>query len=194
METLEEITNASEPIGITIDGLQVREVPGPKGAPWVGNYFSIFPDHLGNNERMFQKYGPVFQTTSMGRKVIQCNDPAIALIALTESDFFSKIVSNENHPLHPLLSQTAGVFISDTDNPSWKLVHKFLPPCLGPKAVRHYAPLMNATIDSALPVFDTLESNGESWNVYQYMLKLGSQAIGHLVLDMDFDHFHDPDA
>lgn len=24
----------------------------------------------------------------------------------------------------------------------WKIVHKYLPPALGPKAVRHYAPKM----------------------------------------------------
>ncbi len=136
MGDIESTTDSA--IGITIDGQAVREIPGPPLAPFIGNYFSIFPDHLGNNERMFRRYGPVFQSTSMGRKVIQVNDPKIALIVLSESEFFTKQVSNENHPLHPLLSQTAGVFTSDTDNPAWKLVHKFLPPCLGPKAVRHY--------------------------------------------------------
>lgn len=29
-----------------------------------------------------------------------------------------------------------------TDSDSWKIVHKYLPPALGPKAVRHYAPKM----------------------------------------------------
>ena len=29
-----------------------------------------------------------------------------------------------------------------TDLQRWKLVHKYLPPALGPKAVRHYAPKM----------------------------------------------------
>lgn len=133
-----EIESASSAIGITVNGHSIREIPGPPGAPWVGNYFSIFPDHLGNNERMFRKYGPVFQSTSLGRKVIQTNDPRIALVALTESDFFTKNVSNVNHPLYPLFSKTAGVFISDTDSQAWRVVHKFLPPALGPKAVRHY--------------------------------------------------------
>ena len=171
----------------------MREVPGPKGVPWLGNYFEIFPDHLGNHQRLFEKYGPIFQTTSLGRKVLEVNDPALALIAFTESDFFSKIL-NENHPLYPLRSDQAGVFISDTDNPAWKTVHKFMPPALGPKAVRHYAPLMNETISNALPVFDQLELVDEAWNVYQYMLKLGAQAVGKLVLDMDFGHFKDTDA
>lgn len=130
---------------------------------------------------MFQRYGPIFQSTTMGRKVIQTNDPVLALIALQESDFFSKKTSNQNHPLYPLRDSVSGVFLSDTDTEAWRLVHKFLPPALGPKAVRHYAPLMNKTIDDAMPVFDKLEQEDQSWNVYQYMLKLGSQAIGHLV-------------
>lgn len=171
----------------------MREVPGPKGLPWLGNYLEIFPDHLGNHRRLFEKYGPIFQTISLGRKVSQINDAELANIVFTESDFFTKGI-NENHPLYPLKSETAGVFISDTDNPAWKTVHKFLPPALGPKAVRHYAPLMNATIAEAMPVFDELESVNQAWNVYQYMLKLGSQAIGKLVLDMDFGHFQNADA
>ena len=42
-----------------------------------------------------------YKTTNMVRKVLQTNDPVLALIALSESDFFSKIITNENHPLHP---------------------------------------------------------------------------------------------
>ena len=53
---------------------------------------------------------------------------------------------------------------------------------------------MNATINGAIPVFDQLESKDQAWNVYQYMLKLGSQAIGKLVLGMDWGHFTDEDA
>jgi hypothetical protein len=68
----------------------------------------------------------VFQTTNFGRKAIQINDADIALIVLTESDFFSKII-NESHPLYPIKSQTAGVFLSDTDNPVRILMGKKLP-------------------------------------------------------------------
>ena len=101
---------------------------------------------------MFRKYGCVFQSTSMGRKVIQTNDPRVALTVLTESDFFTKAVSNPNHPLHPLLNPTAGVFTSDTDTDAWRTVHKFLPPALGPKAVRHYVSRSVCKIDVHLNV------------------------------------------
>ena len=34
-----DITSSEESIGITVDGHSVREVPGPQGLPYVGNYF-----------------------------------------------------------------------------------------------------------------------------------------------------------
>lgn len=53
---------------------------------------------------------------------------------------------------------------------------------------------MQATVEDAFNVFDQLDEAGEAWNVYQYMLKLGSQAVGKLVLGIDFKHFTSPDA
>ena len=53
---------------------------------------------------------------------------------------------------------------------------------------------MNETINIALPIFDQLEASDQAFIVYQYMLKLGAQAIGHLVLDQDFGHFKEVDA
>jgi hypothetical protein len=198
LSELQEITTSDTPIGITVDGHTVRDVPGPQGLPWVGNYFegkktggiesqeadivhTVYPDHLGNNQRLFDKYGPIFKSTNMGKTVCQTNDPTIGQIAFTESEFFSKEI-NDDHPLKPIKQEAAGVFVSDTSNPyvklelklivilltycqqsvillsthlaidleyptdlpRWKIVHKYLPPALGPKAVRHYAPKMYA--------------------------------------------------
>lgn len=121
------------------------------------------------------------------------NDPALAAIVFAESDFFSKNII-EGHPLHPIKNPEAGVFVADTDTDEWRMAHKFLPPALGPKAVRHYAPTMQQTVDQACKVFDELDERGEAWNVYPYMMKLGSQAVGKLVLGMDFGHFTAVDA
>ncbi|RDW93855.1 cytochrome P450 [Aspergillus mulundensis] len=184
---------APGPIAITIDGHAVREPDGPKGLPFVGNYFEVFPDHLGNHQRLFDIYGPIFKTNNLGRTTYQTNDPQLSAIVLSETDFFSKIL-NKSHPLYPLKTPEAGVFLADTDSESWRLAHKFLPPALGPKAVRHYAPTMQATVEDAFKAFDALDEAQEAWNVYQYMLKLGSQAVGKLTLGIDFEHFTSPDA
>ncbi|ERF70804.1 hypothetical protein EPUS_08991 [Endocarpon pusillum Z07020] len=152
-----------------------------------------FPDHLGNNQRLIEKYGPIFQTNFMGATNCYTNDPQLALICFSETHFFSKQII-PGHPLFPIKQNKAGVFIGDTNDPSWKVVHKFMPPALGPKAVRHYAPTMNNCVDEAWPVFDELEKRGKAWNVYQYMLKLSSSTVGKIMLGKDLNHFSSVDA
>ena len=188
-----DVIAANGPVSITVDGHGVRDPPGPKGLPYVGNFLEVYPDHLGNHQRLFEQYGPIIKTENMGRTVYQTNDPQISAIAFTESDFFTKKI-NEAHPLYALKTPSAGVFLGDTDTPEWKVAHKFLPPALGPKAVRHYAPTMQKTVEEAFQVFDALDERGEAWNVYQYMLKLGSQAVGKLTLGLDFHQFTAVDA
>ncbi|KAK5690303.1 hypothetical protein LTR17_025980 [Elasticomyces elasticus] len=193
VEELTALQNTFDPVAITVGGHAVRDVPGPEGLPWVGNYFEVFPDHLGNNLRLFEKYGGLFKTTSFGSTTYLTNDPVIAQIGLSETEFFSKVIV-PNHPLYPIKTPDAGVFLADSTDPSWKIVHKFMPPALGPKAVRHYAPIMNQELRMSLPVFDELESRDEAWNVYQFMLKLSSATVGKIMLGKDFGHFTSVDA
>lgn len=188
-----DVISTSGPVAIAIDGHAVRDPPGPTGLPYVGNYFEVYPDHLGNHQRLFEQYGPLIKTTNMGRTTYQTNDPELSAIVFAESDFFTKKI-NEAHPLYALKTPAAGVFLGDTDTPEWKVAHKFLPPALGPKAVRHYAPTMQKTVEDSFRVFDAFDQQGEAWNVYRYMLKLGSQAVGKLTLGLDFEHFNEPDA
>ncbi|KAK6837003.1 cytochrome P450 oxidoreductase [Apiospora arundinis] len=190
---LADVLEAEGPIAISVDGKAVREVPGPKGLPYIGNYFEVYPDHLGNHQRLFERYGPFIKTCNMGSTIYHTNDPALSQIIFSESEFFTKNII-PGHPLHPIKNKESGVFLGDTDTEEWRLTHKFLPPALGPKAVRHYAPTMQKTVEDAFKVFDELDGRDEAWNVYPYMLKLGSQAVGKLVLGMDFGHFEAVDA
>ncbi|KAL3601779.1 hypothetical protein FPOAC2_06052 [Fusarium poae] len=193
LNVVSEVLEIDDPIAISINGNAVRDVPGPAGIPYFGNYLEIYPDHLGNHQRLFEKYGPLFTTSSMGNRLYQTNSAELSNIFLSEDHYFTKDIV-PGHPLHPIKNQEAGVFLADTDTEQWRLAHKFLPPALGPKAVRHYAPTMQRTVESSFKVFDELDQKGEAWNVYQYMLKLGSQAVGKLVLGMDFAHFEQVDS
>lgn len=74
------------------------------------------------------------------------------------------------------------------------MVHKFLAPIFGPKAVRHYAPTINSCVREAFPVLDELEDRNEAWNTYQVMLKLSSGTVGKIVLGKDFGHMASPDT
>ncbi|OJJ32920.1 hypothetical protein ASPWEDRAFT_61130 [Aspergillus wentii DTO 134E9] len=193
LHDIPSITSTASPVAITIDGHAVRDAPGPPGLPYVGNYLEVYPDHLGNHQRLFDQYGPLIKTTNMGRVTYQTNDPVLSAIAFAESDFFTKYI-NPAHPLYALKQPSAGIFLGDTDTPEWKVTHKFLPPALGPKAVRHYTPTMQTTVEDAFTVFDAFDEKNEAWNVYQYMLKLGSQAVGKITLGIDFQHFSAPDT
>ncbi|KAK9244610.1 cytochrome P450 [Lipomyces tetrasporus] len=190
---LSEIQASVGIITIKVDGHALRDVPGPPGLPLIGNYLEVFPDHLGNNQRLFDRLGPLFQTNSLGKIVCQTNDPELAQICFAESQFFSKEIVPD-HPLYPIKNQKAGVFLGDTSNPDWKVVHKFLPPALGPKAVRHYASPMNSCCEEAFSVFDELEKRNKAWNAYQYMLKLSSGTVGKIMLGKDLQHFTSVDA
>ncbi|PFH58277.1 hypothetical protein XA68_13924 [Ophiocordyceps unilateralis] len=180
-------------VAIAIDGKPVRDVPGPEGMPFFGNTLDIYPDHLRRNQNFFDQYGPLFTTNTMGNQIYLTNCPKLCTIFSAESEFFTKNIV-PGHPLFPIKDPDAGVFLGDTDTEQWRLAHKFLPPALGPKAVRHYAPHMLNCVEQSFKVFDELDKQDEAWNVYPYMLKLGSQTIGKLVLGMDFNHFTSPDA
>ncbi|RFU77623.1 cytochrome p450 [Trichoderma arundinaceum] len=193
LTSVADVLAADGPIAISIDGSAVREIPGPKCLPYLGNYTQIYPDHLGNHQRLFDKYGGLFAVTSLGVKWHYTNDPNLANIFFTESEFFTKKVI-PGHPLHPFNLENAGIFFGSTDSENWRITHKFLPPALGPKAVKHYAPKMQLTVEDAFKVFDQLDENEEAWNVFPYMLKLASQAITKLILGMNVQHFTSVDA
>ncbi|OQE43621.1 hypothetical protein PENCOP_c003G06013 [Penicillium coprophilum] len=194
--TVEEILAATSskatPIGLRVDGQAVQSPQGPEGLPLVGSFYEIFPDHLGNHYRLFRKYGHVIKTTNMGKTTYLTDSPEVAAVALTESVYMTKKI-NESHPLWGVKDNTA-IFIGDTETENWRLAHKFLPPAMGPKAVRHYTPLMQECVRKSFAVFDELDAHGKSWNAYQYMVKLASQTIGKFSLGTDFEHFTDVDA
>lgn len=179
-------------MGLRIDGNAVQCPQGPPGLPLVGSYYEIFPDHLGNHYRLFRKYGPVIKTTNMGKTTYLTDSPQVAAIALAESAYMTKNI-NPSHPLFGVKDNTA-IFIGDTETENWRLAHKYLPPAMGPRAVRHYTSVMQACARTALPVFDELDANDESFNVYQFMVKLASQTIGHFSFGKDFGHFDAVDA
>ncbi|KAE8371565.1 cytochrome P450 [Aspergillus bertholletiae] len=195
-ETLSSVADIlsapTSPIGLRIDGNAVQTPQGPPGLPLVGSFYEIFPDHLGNHYRLFRKYGPVIKTTNMGKTTYLTDDPQVAAVCFAESAYMTKKI-NESHPLWGVKDNTA-IFIGDTETENWRLAHKYLPPAMGPRAVRHYTGLMQDCARKSFPVFDELDARDESWNVYQYMVKLASQTIGSFSLGKDFHHFDTVDS
>ncbi|KAL6701696.1 cytochrome P450 [Trichoderma pleuroticola] len=188
-----DVLAADGPIVISIDGGAVREIPGPKGLPYLGNFTQMYPDHLGHHQRLFETYGKLSAVTTFGTTWNYTNDPNLTNIFFTESEFFTKGVI-EGHPLHSFNLGDAGIFFGSTDTESWRANHKLFLPALGPKAVKHYAPKLQDTTEGAFSVFDQLDKDGEAWDAFPYMLKLTSQAIVKLILGMQVRHFASADT
>ncbi|KAL4811867.1 cytochrome P450 [Aspergillus spinulosporus] len=190
--TIENILR-SKSVGITVNGHPVRSPQQPQGIPIFGNHFEIYPDHLGNHERLFNKYGSVIRTNNMGRVTYLTNDPDIAALAFRDNDYFTKAPSSASHPLFGIRDQTA-LFLCDTESPAWKEAHKFIPPSMTPRAVRHYTPLLQQSVDTVFNVLDIFDDKGQAFNVYHLTAKLASQVICQLVLGVNLHHFDAVDS
>jgi cytochrome P450 len=194
LDTIEAILACETPIAITVDGNAITEPRGPNGLPVIGNFYEIFPDHMGNHQRLFKKYGPIIKTNNLGRINYFTNDPEISRIAYLESHgLFTKKTSESGSPLYGIRDNSA-LFTCDTETPSFALTHKFIPPSMSPSAVRHYAPLMQEAVQSSFTVFDTLDKTGLAINVYQFMVKLSGQLLCRFVLGHDPHHFDAPNS
>ena len=192
LESIDDLDKSKGSIRVTIDGRPIRKPLGPSPLPVVGNHFEIYPDHLGNHERLFRKYGSVIRTENMGTTTYVTNDPEVARHLFKEGLFFTKKTSDPQHPLYFMRDQT-GLFTCDTESPAFRASHKFVPPGLSPQAIGHYTPLIQTCVEASFKVFDELEANGEVFNVYQYMFKLAGQVIYRVVLGLDLGHFDSVD-
>jgi cytochrome P450 len=171
----------------------VTEPLGPKPLPLVGNHYELYPDPLGNFDRLFARYGPIIKTVNMGTTIYQTNDPAIARFVLREGEAFTKNTSDPSHPLYYMQHQLS-LFTCDSDSPAFSASHKFVPPALSPRAVAHHSPLIQAAARSIFPVLDRFAANDEAFHVYHFMFKLAGQVIWRVVVNQDLKHFDSVDT
>jgi cytochrome P450 len=159
----------------------------------VGNHYEIYPDPLGNYDRLFARYGPIIKTVNMGTTTYQTNDPEIARYVLREGNLFTKTTSHPSHPLYYMQHQ-ASLFTCDSDSPAFPIGHKFVPPALSPRAIAHHSPLIQDAARSIFPVFDQLSDRELAFNVYHYMFKLAGQVIWRVGVGQDLQHFRAVDT
>jgi cytochrome P450 len=169
----------------------IREPPGPRSLPFVGNRYELYPDVLGNYDRLFSVYGPMIKTVNMGRTIYHTNDPAIARHVMREDKLFTKTTSDPSHPLHYMGTQES-LFTCDSASPAFAPSHKFVPPTMSPRAIAHFTPLIQDATQSIFKAFDQLADADQAINVYQYMFKLASQIIWRAVFGQDLKHFESP--
>jgi cytochrome P450 len=189
--SLEAIKASDSPVELRISqdvSRPIRLPPGPRALPIVGNHYEIYPDPLGNYDRLFERYGPMIKTVNMGTTIYHTNDPEISRQVLREGEFFTKITSEPSHPLYYMREQRA-LFMCDSASPAYPLAHKFVPPALSPRAMAHHAPKVQDAARSIFGVLDELADRDLAFNVYQFMFKMAGQIIWQVVVGQDLQHF-----
>ncbi|KAG9186001.1 hypothetical protein G6011_02557 [Alternaria panax] len=181
------------PVSVVVSGRKVRDPQGPAGIPFFGNYFDVYPDHVGNYRRLFDTYGRVIKVQNIGRTFYVTDDPEVAKLAFRDGEYFTKAPTSPGHPLHGIEDPNA-LFLCDTESAAWKEVHKFLPPSMSPKAMRHHLPSIIDAITSSFNILDQTESLGQAFNVFKYASKLASKISAKLVLGVDLNHFDSLDT
>ncbi|KAJ4413539.1 hypothetical protein N0V82_008477 [Gnomoniopsis sp. IMI 355080] len=180
-------------ITLMVDYQPVRRPLGPRQLPLMGNYFEIYPDHIGNHERLLKRFGSVIKTVNMGITTYITNDPRVSEVVLGENEFFTKTVSDPVHPLYYMRDETS-LFTCDTTSPAFKTAHKFIAPGLSPRAVRNYFPGMQKAVEASFTVFDELDRREQAFHAYQFMFKLGGEIIYKVVLGLETNHFRSVDT
>jgi cytochrome P450 len=187
--TLGEVEAALSPVELRgSNNTPIRTPPGPQCLPLVGNHYEVYPDALGNYERLFSRYGPMIKTVNMGTVIYHTNDPEISRCLLKEGEYFTKKTSDPSHPLHYMSIQSA-LFTCDSDSPAFAISHKFVPPALSPRAIAHYTPHMQDSCRSIFPILDQLAEKELAFNVYHYTFKLASEIIWRMVVGGSLGHF-----
>lgn len=180
-------------MSVVVSGRGIKDPQGPTGIPFFGNYFDIYPDHVGNYRRLFETYGGVIKVQNVGRTFYLTNDPEVAKLAFRDGEYFTKAPTSPGHPLHGIEDPSA-LFLCDTESPAWKEAHKFLPPSMSPKAMRHHLPSIIDAVTSSFNVLDQTETLSKAFNVFKYAGKLASQVSAKLVLGVDLNHFDSLDT
>ncbi|KAJ6605263.1 cytochrome P450 [Mycena vulgaris] len=194
LETVDSILAAGS-VAILISGKKVRPVPGPTGGiPFIGGYSEIYPDFIGNYQRLLHKYGHIVHVGYLGKSIYLTDDPDCAGVVLSESEFYSKQIS-ENHPLVPLkMSLPNGIFTADSSNPAWSTSHKFMMTAMGATAMRTYVRTMDQTAKRLVQCFDQLREQGKSFNAFPWALRAAAQTIGEVALGIDYKMLDNMDS
>ncbi|KAJ7472797.1 cytochrome P450 [Mycena latifolia] len=186
LDTIESIV-AETRVAILISGKKVRPVPGPTGGiPFIGGYSEIYPDFMGNYDRLLRKYGHIVHVSYLGKSIYLTDDPDCAGVVLSEGEFYSKQI-NDNHPLFPLQTTLPnGLFTTDTSNPAWSTGHKFMMTAMGATAMRNYVRTMDLTAKHLVQCFDALLEQGKGFNAFPWALRASAQTIGEVAVGIDF--------
>ncbi|KAJ7890372.1 cytochrome P450 [Mycena leptocephala] len=182
-------------VSILISGKKVRPVPGPTGGiPFIGGYSEIYPDFMGNYQRLLRKYGHIVHVSVLGKNLYLTDDPDCARVALSEGEFFLKQI-NRDHPLFPLkMTLQNGIFTADSNHPDWSTSHNFMMSAMGAKAMRNYVRIMDHTAGRLVKCFNELLGKGKSFGAFPWGVRAAAQTIGEVSIGIDLKMLDNADS
>ncbi|KAJ6564144.1 cytochrome P450 [Mycena capillaripes] len=186
---------AERTVAVLISGKKVRPVPGPTGGiPYIGGYSELYPDFIGNYQRLLTKYGHIVHVSYLGKDVYLTDDPDCAGLVLSEGEFYSKTIG-DNHPLFPLkMTIPNGLFTADSSNPTWSTSHKFMMTAMGAKAMRNYVRTMDRTANRLIGCFNEILKKGNSVDGFSWGMRAAGQTIGEVAIGIDFKMLDNADS
>lgn len=197
LSTIEDVRQEKGDIGLLISGKKIHDVPGPQGGlPFLGGYSEIYPDFIGNQQRLLDKYGHMVRVDYMKKSVYYTDDPDCAQVVLSEGDYYKKVLTTD-HPLFALQEGLPnGLFTANTTNPAWATSHKFVQTALGAKAMRNYGKTMDSSAKKLVNIFRHFQEEGKVFEVFPWTMRAAGSTISEVTLGEGQDQgmLDSPDA
>ncbi|KAJ7909826.1 hypothetical protein B0H13DRAFT_2329969 [Mycena leptocephala] len=175
--------------------LQVRPVPGPTGgSPLISGYSEIYPDFMGNYQRLLAKYGRMVHVSYLGKSIYLTDDPTARESRSAKGSFSRRgkslrtrdlvYVSNaervtpdwEEHPLFALKMTIQTGFSRRTraTRPG------------PPAAMRDYIRTMDHTANQLVKLVQRTSLKREELQRISMAAERSAQTIGEIAIGIDF--------
>nr|XP_058964267.1 cytochrome P450 10-like [Pocillopora verrucosa] len=184
------------------DGVRsFEDLPGPKGLPYFGdilNYIKTSSDFnrlLKNRQENFEKYGPIYKRTVMGRTVIFIKNP---------TDVEAVFRGDGIHPMRPemifraqkeyMISKNLPEGLTTLEGEKWSRLRKALAPkMLRPKGIRENLDNFNGVARDAITHMAALRGIGDEIpDLEGELSKYATESIGTMAFDVRVGLFDDP--
>jgi cytochrome P450/NADPH-cytochrome P450 reductase len=168
--------------------IDVDEIPGPRGVPFLGNVFDIDSHSpVEGLVQMARQYGPIYKVSVPAGTRLMISDPDLVNEICDDARFDKKISAGL-----AVLSQSLtgrGLFTSETSDPLWQRAHNILMAPFSLQAMRDYIPRM---LDIANQLTDkwTRLNPGDEVDVPASMTALTLDTIALCGFDYRFNSFY----
>ncbi|KAK4512250.1 uncharacterized protein ATC70_002946 [Mucor velutinosus] len=163
---------------------QIKQVPGPRRLPMVGNLYDMLPDLTAGWAAQFKAYGNIAIVSILGTEMVGTNDPDIAELFVKESEYFTKKIGNTLKEIKDLGGN--GLFTTNTSDEEWKLAHKLLMPAFSPRAIKAYQPEMGIIAQETMKVLAEYKPD-EEVEMLHWCTNLTFETIGRIGFGYTFN-------